>query len=56
MISANGRFYSVVVVNQAKKIINFNNKQTKPLRSVPQERSIEEKVKAAIFTYIFVIR
>jgi hypothetical protein len=49
-MSAHGS-YSVVVVNQPKKIITNNTKQTKYLKSVPQESNIGEKIKA-LFTYI----
>jgi hypothetical protein len=36
-MSAHGSFYPVLVANQPKKIIVINTKQTKYLRSVPQE-------------------
>jgi hypothetical protein len=42
-MNAHGSFYSVVVVNQPKKIIIINTKQTKYL-SVPQESKTEKKI------------
>jgi hypothetical protein len=38
-MNAQGSFYSAVVVNQPKKIITINIKQTKHLSSVPPQES-----------------
>jgi hypothetical protein len=42
-MNAHGSFYFVVVLDQPKKTITIDTKQTKYLRNVPQENSTGEK-------------
>ncbi len=50
-MTAHGSFYSVVVVNQPKKIIKINTKQTKYLLSVPQESNTGGKINSNIYLH-----
>jgi hypothetical protein len=43
-MNAIGSFYSVGVLNQPKKIRTVNTKQTKYLRSVPQESIVSPRI------------
>jgi hypothetical protein len=47
-MNAQGSFYSVVGVNQPKKIITINTEQTKYLMSVPQESNTGGKINGNI--------
>jgi hypothetical protein len=48
-----GSFYSVLVVNQPEQIITINTKQTKYLRSVPQESITGGKINGDIYIHCF---
>jgi hypothetical protein len=53
VMNAHGNFYSAVVVNQPKKIVTINTKQTKYFRSVPQESITGGIIKCKYFHTLF---
>jgi hypothetical protein len=53
VINAHGGFYSAFVFNQLKKMITIDTKQTKFLRSGPQESITGGKINGSIYVHCF---